>query len=913
MEHLVGQTLGRYTITSMLGQGGMGAVFKGTDVTLKRDVAIKVMNPQFARQGNFQERFLQEARTVARLNHPNIVQIYDFGQDQSQLYIVMEFIPGVNLNKRIKELTERAQRLSIHESVQLVRTVALALEYAHRQGVLHRDLKPENVMLKPETSGEFPYRAVITDMGLAKLAGGDVETQVGTTMGTPAYMAPEQTLGLQAEAASDVYALGIILFELTTGQLPFQIRTLTEAVKYHTQQPPPSPRSIKADIPPALEQVILKALEKAPANRFRSAQAMAQALEDVLPKSTQVGTAAAVEPGRSTTYEEAPSDARGQSILREFGAAASGYQDQIQVITGTGKKFNVQIKPGGVLTIGREKGNDVVLEDAKASRQHVRIEFDGRTYRIIDLNSSNGTFLDDAKLLPGVPENWPEDKAIRIGTSYLRLARAHEPAQTAVVAGGAARPAAAQPAAPQSRLGVLLDRDQISVEPGKMVTLAVTLLNQGPLVDHFSISVLGISETWMPGPTPVLQLMPGAQQVVNLTISPPRSPKSRAGTYPLTIRIVSRDTPDKAAEAKITLTVLPFSQFTSGLFPQKVRAGKAARVKVQNLGNSPENFTFLWQDRAVELDFKPPQAQLQIAEGQEASAEFRATARQRALLGGQKSHAFSADVSSKSGETQTHNGEVVSRALIPMWIIPLLLLLCLCLMVAAGLLYKQEYVDKPATAQAAAATVTAAAATALSETDVDGDGLTNTQEAAAGTDPNNPDTDGDGLLDGEEINVHGTDPKNKDTDGDTLLDGVEVNQLGTSPTSKDSDGDGITDNVDSNPSSLPTATPTATITPKPTQPPWQACPDVYPSRLHIGDRATVSTDPPLSNRLRKDPGLKDDSTVIGYIEPGQEVEILSGPQCIDNMVWWKVKVKASGKTGWTSEGEEGTYWLVPKP
>jgi tRNA A-37 threonylcarbamoyl transferase component Bud32 len=912
MEHLIGQTLGRYTITSLLGQGGMGAVFKGIDVTLKRDVAIKVMSPQFARQTNFQERFLQEARTVARLNHPNIVQIYDFGQDQSQLYIVMEFIPGINLSKRLKELGERSQRLPVNETVQMIHSIALALDYAHRQGVLHRDLKPDNIMLRPETSGEFPFRPVITDMGLAKLAGGDVETQVGTTMGTPAYMSPEQSLGLPATAASDVYSLGVILFELATGQIPFPIRTLTEAVKYHTQQPPPSPRSIRADIPSALEQVILKAMEKAPENRFASAQAMAQALEDVLPKSTQIGTAAAVEPGRATTYEEPSRDARGQSVMQEFGDAAPGYQDQIQVLTGTGKKFNVSIKAGGVLTIGREKGNDVVLEDAKASRHHARIEFDGRTYRIIDLNSSNGTFLEDAKLLPGVPELWPEDKAIRIGTCYLRLARAHEPAQTAVVP-GAARLKPAEPAAPQSRIGVLLDRDQITVEPGKMVTLAVTLLNQGSLVDHFSVSVLGISDTWIPGPVPVLQLMPGAQQVVNLTISPPRTPKSRAGTYPLTIRIVSRDTPDRAAETKVTLTVLPFSQFTSGLFPQKVRAGKAARIKVQNLGNSPEMFNFLWQDRAVELDFKPPQAQLQIAEGQEASVEFRATARQRALIGGSKSHAFSADVTSKSGEVQTHSGEVVSRALIPTWVIPLLLLLCLCLAAAAALYYKQEYVDKPATAQAAAATVTAAAATALSETDVDGDGLTNAQEAAAGTDPNNPDTDGDGLLDGEEINVHGTNPKNKDTDGDTLLDGVEVNQLGTSPTSKDTDGDGINDNADSNPVSLPTATPTATITPKPTQPPWQACPDAYPSRLHIGDKATVSTDPPLSNRLRKDPGLADDSTVIGYIEPGQEVEILSGPQCVDNMVWWKVKVKASGKTGWTSEGEEGTYWLVPKP
>jgi serine/threonine protein kinase len=133
--------------------------------------------------------------------------------------------------------------------VQIVRQVLMALEYGHRHGVLHRDLKPDNIMLKEEPIEGLPYRPVITDLGLAKLAGGDVETQVGTAMGTPAYMSPEQALGLPVQATSDIYSAGVLLYELATGQLPFEVTTLIEAVKAHGQQPPPQPRSIKSEIP----------------------------------------------------------------------------------------------------------------------------------------------------------------------------------------------------------------------------------------------------------------------------------------------------------------------------------------------------------------------------------------------------------------------------------------------------------------------------------------------------------------------------------------------------------------------------------------------------------------------------------------------------------------------------------------
>ena len=234
LDQLVGQTFARYKLLALLGQGGMGGVFKARDLTLQRDVAVKVMHPQYTAQPDFQERFLQEARTAAQLDHPGIVKVFDFGKQGAVLYIVMEFLPGNNLRKLLQELQAQGKWIALPEAVQLVRHVCLAIDYAHRRGILHRDIKPDNIMLKPEASTGLPYSPVVTDLGLAKLTEGGMMTQVGMSMGTPGYMSPEQALGTPTDRRSDVYSLGVLLYELAVGRLPFPARTLTEAMRYHT-------------------------------------------------------------------------------------------------------------------------------------------------------------------------------------------------------------------------------------------------------------------------------------------------------------------------------------------------------------------------------------------------------------------------------------------------------------------------------------------------------------------------------------------------------------------------------------------------------------------------------------------------------------------------------------------------------
>jgi eukaryotic-like serine/threonine-protein kinase len=847
MNNLVGQTLERYQILALLGEGGMGAVFKAHDITLQRDVAIKVLHPQFARRSDFRERFLQEARTAARMNHSGIVQVHDFGQKQDILYIVMEFIPGNNLYTMLQELRSKGMWIRLDESVELVRQISLALDYAHDQGILHRDIKPGNIMLKPDPVEGLPFRPVITDLGLAKLLEGQSLTQEGTSMGTPAYMSPEQAMGKKTDARSDVYSLGILLYELAVGQLPFPIKSLTEAMRYHTTEPPPPPRTIRPDLPPLLEKTIMLALEKDPAHRppdagelAKGLKAVAATLGEIVNAPTALGEAVSLV----TEYQASIINPRGASVLDDFEAPSDLTNDRIQVLV-DGQTTHSMVIPTGGMTMGRDESCELVLNDRKASRKHVRLEYDGVTYRITDLNSSNGTFLGNSKLLPGVSEVWHPDKPLRIGDTWLRLVRV-EGAQSAMSIlrsdGSLVDPSRIRSSTGQGRVSVFVENPELQVDPGRSVNVTLIMLNQGSLVDHFRISIRGLPGAWTPSLPPPVQLMPGSQQSVILTIQPPRSPQTRAGDYNFAVRVVSQDAPGESVETSLSLKVGAFDGFSSEFHPQRLLDGKAARATIRNQGNRKATYRLSMRDRGEEVSFRPPQAVLEVEEGKSGFVEFSAAPRRKRWFGREQVYPFTLQVSDAMGETQSHAGELLGRPRLPAWLVPTFLILCLLAGGSAALAgyigYSQNQVvaNTTATARAfvatqvglsmtetaavegtaqvaaaqASATVeaeaTQAAATALAQGDDDKDGLSNAQEILLGTNPNNPDTDGDGLSDGDEVNRYGTNPLLRDSDGDNISDGDEVAR-GTNPLNPDTDGDGLWDNVDPDPLSHPTATP----------------------------------------------------------------------------------------------------------
>lgn len=840
---LVGQTLDRYKIMALLGEGGMGAVLKAYDVTLQREVAIKMMHPHLASQANFQERFLQEARVAARLDHPGIVQIFDFGQHRQMLYIVMKFIPGDNLEQMLADLRAEEKWMVQHEAVEVIRQVALALDYAHKNGILHRDLKPGNIMIEPVASGSLPYRPVVTDLGLAKLVEGGLMTQEGTSMGTPSYMSPEQALGKATDPRSDVYSLGILLFELATSRLPFVVHNLMEAIECHTRQAPPSPRSIRPEIPAVLEAIILKAIEKDPARRYESAGALAKALEGIpfSEQDTAVPSPMATAVSLITQYQKSLLNPRGSSVLKDFQTPPSLTRDQIQVLSPNKKTQNFPIAPEG-MTIGRDASNDIVIDDQQASRNHARVDVSGSEIRVVDLSSTNGTYLGTVRMLPGVAEIWTEDKPIRIGQTWLRLRKSQSPGTAIAVEGTRPAPRHVTNSADDGRISISTDAAQFTVEPGQSISIPVTLLNQGAVVDHYTVAVNGLPHTWLPEPSKTIQMMPGDQKDVTVQIKPPRTSQSRAGRHPFTLCVTSQQSPNQIAETRLNLTVGPFTQFSTELRPQKVRSKQVGRMLIKNQGNAQESYAITWKDRGDELIFTPPQAQVKVAEGQSEAVGFTIRPRQRVWVGGEKSYAFTTQVTPVKGDPQMQSGEFISRALLPPWAIVIPLLLCIVLAAAGAGWWgwqQQSMTNQTATVvaeataiaqtlESASITATAAAENILNANsatqqaatatatwlvgDDDRDGLTNGKELEINTLPNKRDTDEDGLDDGAEVNNTQTDPLNPDTDGDGLKDGAEVS-VGLDPKNPDTDGDGTGDAQDTAPLNKPTETPTPSPTP----------------------------------------------------------------------------------------------------
>ena len=284
MTSLIGRVIDNYRLESLLGDGGMGTVYRAYDANLERWVAIKLMHPHYARQPEFRARLRQEAKAAAALDHPSIVRILDYGDNGDMAYIVMEYVGGGNLRAHLQRLQSRQRYLPLQQTLQIGYQLADALGYAHANGVIHRDVKPSNIILKqlnrPEEAGEAPFRAVLTDFGLVKLLLDDFHlTQSGTTLGTPAYMSPEQCQGLELDGRSDLYALGVLLYELLTNRLPYQFKTLAEAIATHMRgEMPPPVRELRPEVPAVVDAIVTKALAKSPAERFVSGEAMAGAL-----------------------------------------------------------------------------------------------------------------------------------------------------------------------------------------------------------------------------------------------------------------------------------------------------------------------------------------------------------------------------------------------------------------------------------------------------------------------------------------------------------------------------------------------------------------------------------------------------------------------------------------------------------
>ena len=440
---LVGKTLGHFRIVERIGSGGMATVFKAFQPTLERYVAIKVLPSHYAREPNFVKRFVQEARVVAKLVHPNILQIHDFGEQDNITYIVMEYVEGGTLKERL------ARPLSTSDAADYIIQAAEGLSCAHANGIIHRDVKPANMLLRKDGF------LLLSDFGIAKILEGTANlTRAGVGIGTPQYMSPEQGTGATVDPRSDIYSLGIVLFHCLAGQVPFTGDTPLSITLKHLNEPLPIEMLRAKNIPAPIEQVILKMTAKRAEDRYQTTNALIEALiasltasQIALPQRWRPGSSSPMPkldtpasnsgtllPGMSNQPVQrlpTPSYPQPQPFFHPiqppvvtipcFRCGASnpstrlfcttcGYEladrraaaDRFLGPNGRPVLARLTIRDGAmtsrsyrfhqdVTTIGRTSGNDLVIAGRTVSRRHARLWFDSGRWILEDLQSANGT------------------------------------------------------------------------------------------------------------------------------------------------------------------------------------------------------------------------------------------------------------------------------------------------------------------------------------------------------------------------------------------------------------------------------------------------------------------------------------------------------------------------------------------
>ena len=348
---LEGQTLGRYRVLEPLGRGGMARVYRAYHPHLDRYVAIKVLRSDLMEDEEFLARFQREARAVAALRHPNIVQVFDFDVQGGLYYMVMELLEGDTLKRRLNDYRVRGERMPLGETVRILLDVLDGLAYAHSEGMVHRDIKPSNVLLTSRG------QAVLGDFGIAQIVGGTRHTVSGALMGTLSYMAPEQGMEGHSDVRSDIYSLGIILYEMLIQRPPFEADTPLAVLMKHVNDPLPLPRAIDPDLPEPFERLVLKALSKGADDRYASAEEMAQALR-MAAEDAGVELPTRISLPLSFTTDEAPEEsvavfsgtARGRIADVEFAADDTD--------ASLGRRLGVQLKEGGQTL--REAGRELL-------------------------------------------------------------------------------------------------------------------------------------------------------------------------------------------------------------------------------------------------------------------------------------------------------------------------------------------------------------------------------------------------------------------------------------------------------------------------------------------------------------------------------------------------------------------------
>lgn len=624
MSDLVNRVLGDYRLEFPLGAGALGQTFRARHLPTGYPAAVKVLHAHLTTGPGFEARFEREAARAASLRHPNIVALEHAGVQDGYHYFATAYYRDGSLRGLIER---RDELLPLARRVSLVRDAALAVAGAHARAVLHRDVKPENVLLAREAD---TLVARVTDFGLTQLTETGVTLGGEVAVGSPAYLSPEHCRGDTLDPRSDVYSLGVVLYEVATGHPPFQVRTLSDAVAKHLTVPPPRPSTV-ASVPPGLDAIILRCLAKKPEERYQAAADLVRALDEAL---AELG-------GR---------DERIKVVL-----AGDSADDARRLARARPETTRPVPKPAPAPSPA-QGGRD---------RRRIAVRFDDASAAQTE-PAAETAVRERVRVMVDVPE---EDR--------------QRPADKR-------RQSDAAPVALGNRISVVLDRPALDLTPGTPAFVQATVANGGTTVDHFEIYVDGVPGEWLTGPRQSLQLNPGDRRAVMLTVLVPAGPASHAGTYPVVVRARSRDVPADSGAADARWTVLPFMRAAMNVAPAKARAWRRARfvVTVSNQGNAPAHFALSGADEERRVRYEFETRDVPLEPGVERAVRLAALAPLR-WIGANEMRALTVraepvpvdpapagQVAAVRGPTpapQTATAQLVHRALIPVWLPPLVL------------------------------------------------------------------------------------------------------------------------------------------------------------------------------------------------------------------------------------------------
>ncbi len=658
MNTFIGKQIGPYQIESAVGSGNSGDVYRAQNLQSGRTTAVKIFYPHLAENPQFRQKVLQEALGLSRLKHNNIAIIYEISEANEILLQATEWVNGESLG----QIMPHQQGMSLALAANLIEQAADGLAYAHRQGVVHGGLHPNNLLLR-QTGGDYPWRVYLTDFRLTSLLNGEAPRRL-----LP-YLAPEWLKGRRDDGRSDIYALGIILYEAVTRRLPHQPQTSAEAMAIGRSA---APKALRSDIPDSLDKIILKAIAPKVTDRYRSMEeflhVIRQEAEELPNKATEVATpppmmvppipaASPLNPAPTPQANVSPGDEvivinHPQENTRHFGL----------------KKW--------LITIGQMAGNDLMLTGEGVAAKHARLERSESGWMVVDMGSRFGTFLENSRLLPDVPEIWREGQILRIGPYTLAwgdelVTAVPEPEPVA------APPPVEEPPSPPG-LHLKLSPALVDTAPGNSAGILLELENQTDALVELKLRVEGIPSDWLAVENPPIRLVAGQHIKVPAMLHPPRHSSATAGVHRYQIFAEPTYGSTETAVASGQLSISPFSQYFAELEPLPLTHAQPAKIIVHNEGNIPDRYTLVALDADQELEFDLPQNSLDIQPGQSESVPITAAGQKRPFLVKQNIIPMELHVQNNTGK-RVEKGRVVIPPVISLLLLLVMLLPILCL------------------------------------------------------------------------------------------------------------------------------------------------------------------------------------------------------------------------------------------